>query len=55
MQRRAFHSDEIRRPADIAAEPVDLGQQIFPLEGLAGLAEAPELPPVPVLPPESPT
>src|SRR5690606_19744058 len=39
VERGAFHADEGRRPADVAAEAVDLGQQVFPLEKLARLAQ----------------
>src|SRR5690606_661099 len=39
MQRRALHADELRRARNIAAEPVDLGDQIFLLETLARLTQ----------------
>ena len=39
MQRTALHADEVCCPADIAAEAVDLGQQVFLLEQFARLAQ----------------
>src|SRR5271156_4099806 len=37
MQRRALHADEFGGAGDVAAESVDLGDQIFALEHLASL------------------
>ncbi|MPL79207.1 hypothetical protein SDC9_25082 [bioreactor metagenome] len=39
VQRRAFHADEGRGARDIAAEAVDLGEQVFALEEFARLAQ----------------
>src|SRR3954468_23362460 len=39
MQRRALHADESRGAGDVAAEAVDLGDQIVALEDLARLAQ----------------
>src|ERR1700754_1785396 len=39
VERRALHADEVRRAADIAAEPGDLHRQIFPLEMLPRVAQ----------------
>ena len=39
VQRRALHADELRRARDVAAEAVDLRQQILALEDLARLAQ----------------
>src|SRR5690606_26638658 len=39
MQRRTLHANKLRRARNIAAEPVDLGDQIFLLETLARLTQ----------------
>ena len=36
---RPFHADETCRPADVAAKPVDLCQQVFPFEEFARLTQ----------------
>jgi hypothetical protein len=39
VQRRTLHADELGRARDIAAETVDLRQQVLALEDLARLAQ----------------
>src|SRR5262249_32061765 len=39
VQRRAFHADKFGRARDVAAEAVDLGEQIFALENLSRVAQ----------------
>ena len=39
VQRRALHADELGRARDVAAEAVDLRQQVLALEDLARLAQ----------------
>src|ERR1700689_11849 len=39
MQRRALHADEFGGARDIAAEAVDLGEQVFALEYFARFAQ----------------
>src|SRR6516165_11615086 len=39
MQCRALHADEFGRARNVAAEAVDLGEQIFALENLARVAQ----------------
>src|SRR5688572_16934306 len=39
VQGRALHADELGSARDIAAEPADLGAQVFALEHLPGLAQ----------------
>src|SRR5262249_12553535 len=51
VQRRAFHADKFGRTRDVAAEAVDLGEQIFALENLSRVAQGKRhqmLPPCPV-------